>query len=53
MADNRNKIEKKPRGSAPSPARPSGRGTSSPDDNETNGYYANAARNFRYAKYFR
>lgn len=52
MADNRNKIEKKPRNPAPSPMGSSPRGAGSPDDNETNGYYANAARNFRYAKYF-
>ena len=51
MADNRNKIEKKPRNPAPSPMGSSNRGAGSPDDNETNGYYANAARNFRYAKY--
>ena len=53
MADNRNKIEKKPRNSRlPAPMGSSNRGAGSPDDNETNGYYANAARNFRYREIF-
>ncbi len=51
MADDRNKIEKKKHDPATSPAMTPGRGGRKPPEDETNSYYANAARNFRYAKY--